>query len=106
MTGMEKHLLLRDLDVPNIRELDVYLANDGYAAWKKAVTSMKGEEVLATVKDSGITRIRSSRAPPCAPTRLDRIWLTSTFAASSPSPVKSSRKRSRMPMPTGCWAPI
>ena len=54
MTGMEKHLLLRDLDVPNIRELDVYLANDGYAAWKKAVTSMKGEEVLAAVKDSGL----------------------------------------------------
>ena len=54
MTGMEKHLLLRDLDVPNIRELAVYMANDGYAAWKKAVTSMKGEEVLAAVKDSGL----------------------------------------------------
>ncbi len=51
---MEKHLLLRDLDVPNIREIDVYMANDGYAAWKKALTTMKGEEVLGAVKDSGL----------------------------------------------------
>ena len=53
-TPMERHLLLRDEDIPTIRELDVYLQHDGYAAWKKAVTSMKGEEVLGVVKDSGL----------------------------------------------------
>jgi len=53
-TTLEKHILLRDEDIPNIREIDVYSANDGYVAWKKAVTSMKGEEVIQVVKDSGL----------------------------------------------------
>ena len=51
---MDKHVLLRDLDVPNIRELAVYEANDGYAAWRKALTAMKPEEVVAVVKDAGL----------------------------------------------------
>ncbi|MBX7214484.1 MAG: NADH-quinone oxidoreductase subunit NuoF [Thermoflexales bacterium] len=51
---MAKHLLLRDLDIPNIREIEVYQANDGYAAWHKAVTTMKGEDVLGIVKDAGL----------------------------------------------------
>jgi NADH-quinone oxidoreductase subunit F len=51
---MDKHVLLRDLDVPNIRELAVYQANDGYAAWHKALGSMKPEEVMGVVKDSGL----------------------------------------------------
>src|SRR5512138_466455 len=51
---MDKHVLLRDLDVPNIRELAVYEANEGYAAWRKAVGGMKPEEVMGVVKDSGL----------------------------------------------------
>ena len=51
---LEKHVLMRDIDVLNIREYDVYVANDGYGAWKKALTSMKPEEVIATVKDAGL----------------------------------------------------
>ncbi len=51
---MERHVLLRDIDVPNIREIDVYLANDGYAAWKKALTTMKPDDVISVVKDSGL----------------------------------------------------
>ena len=46
---LEKQVLMRDLDVPNIREIDVYLANDGYAAWKKALTEMKPDEVINIV---------------------------------------------------------
>lgn len=53
-TTLEKHILLRDEDIPNIREIDVYSANDGYVAWKKAITSMKGDEVIQVVKDSGL----------------------------------------------------
>ncbi|MCX6017836.1 MAG: NADH-quinone oxidoreductase subunit NuoF [Chloroflexi bacterium] len=53
-TPMDKHVLLRDEDVQDIRELAVYQANEGYAGWKKAVTSMKGEEVIGVVKDSGL----------------------------------------------------
>jgi len=51
---MEKHVLLRDLDIPNIREIDIYQANEGYAAWRKALTGMKPEEVMGVVKDSGL----------------------------------------------------
>lgn len=51
---MERHVLLRDVDVPDIREYDVYVANDGYAAWKKALTTMKPDEVINAVKDSGL----------------------------------------------------
>ncbi|NJM41127.1 MAG: NADH-quinone oxidoreductase subunit NuoF [Anaerolineae bacterium] len=53
-TTLEKHVLLRDEDIPNIREIDVYTANEGYAAWKKAVTTMKPDEVIGVVKDSGL----------------------------------------------------
>jgi NADH-quinone oxidoreductase subunit F len=54
---MEKHVLLRDLDIPNIAELDVYQANEGYAAWRKALGDqggMKPGDVVQVVKDSGL----------------------------------------------------
>jgi len=51
---MDKHVLLRDLDIPNIRELAVYEANEGYAAWRKALASMKPDEVITVVKDAGL----------------------------------------------------
>jgi NADH-quinone oxidoreductase subunit F len=51
---MDRHVLLRDVDVPDIREYDVYVANGGYEAWKKALTSMKPDEVIGVVKDSGL----------------------------------------------------
>jgi NADH-quinone oxidoreductase subunit F len=53
-TPLEKHILLRDEDIANIHEIDIYTANDGYAAWKKAVTTMQGAEVTQVVKDSGL----------------------------------------------------
>ena len=53
-TSMDKHVLMRDMDIPGIAGLAVYSAHEGYAAWKKAVTSMKGEEVIGVVKDSGL----------------------------------------------------
>jgi NADH-quinone oxidoreductase subunit F len=51
---MDKHVLLRDLDIPNIRELAVYEASEGYAAWRKALASMKPDEVISVVKDAGL----------------------------------------------------
>ena len=51
---MDRHVLLRDIDVPDIRDYEVYVASDGYGAWKKALTTMKPEEVIAIVKDSGL----------------------------------------------------
>lgn len=51
---MSQYILLRHREIPNLRELDVYLANGGFSAFKKAVTTMKPEEVLQVVMDSGL----------------------------------------------------
>ena len=51
---MAERILLRHLDVPDIRKLDVYVENGGYEAAKKALTTLKPEEVTAQVKDSNL----------------------------------------------------
>ena len=48
------HLLLRHRDIPDIGKLDVYQKNGGFEAFKKAVTSMKPQEVIEAVKNSGL----------------------------------------------------
>jgi len=48
------HILLRHRDIPNLHELDVYLKHGGFAAFKKAVTTMKPEEVVEEVFKSGL----------------------------------------------------
>lgn len=50
---LEKHVLLRHRDVENIGDIDVYLANDGYEALKKAV-KMEPGEVTDVVKAAGL----------------------------------------------------
>jgi NADH-quinone oxidoreductase subunit F len=47
------NILFRELEVPNIREFDVYRANDGYKALEKAL-SMKPSEVIDIVKASNL----------------------------------------------------
>jgi NADH-quinone oxidoreductase subunit F len=47
-------ILLRHRDIPNINQIDVYKKNDGFQAFKKAVTKMKPEEVTNLVKASGL----------------------------------------------------
>lgn len=51
---LEKHVLLRHRDVANIHQIDVYLANDGYAALKKAFQDLTPEEVMDEVKTAGL----------------------------------------------------
>lgn len=51
---LEKHVLLRHRDVENIRDIDVYMANDGYKALKRALTELKPDEVMNEVKVSGL----------------------------------------------------
>ncbi len=46
------HTLLRHRDIPNIHQLDIYRKNGGFAAFKKAVTEMKPEDVTDVVKAS------------------------------------------------------
>ena len=49
-----EHILLRHRDIPDLDNLVVYQKHGGFAAFKKAVTSMTTEEVTAEVKTSGL----------------------------------------------------
>ncbi len=48
------HLILRDLDIPDIARLDVYEKHGGYQAFRKAVKEMTPEQVVDVVKASGL----------------------------------------------------
>ncbi|MEO8210312.1 MAG: NADH-quinone oxidoreductase subunit F, partial [bacterium] len=48
---MEK-IILRD--IPDLDKIDVYIANGGYKALKKAVTEMTHEQIVDEVKKSGL----------------------------------------------------
>jgi NADH-quinone oxidoreductase subunit F len=49
---MQEHLLLRDLDVPDIRQLDVYVAQGGYAALNRVVERGQPDAVIQAVSRS------------------------------------------------------
>ncbi len=51
---MTQHYLLRNRDVQDIDQFDVYEANGGYAAMKQAFETFKPEELVAMVKKSGL----------------------------------------------------
>ena len=51
---MTQRILLRDLDIPDIGKLDVYVKHGGYDALRKALTTMKPEQVIDVVKASGL----------------------------------------------------
>ncbi len=51
---MTQHILLRELDIPDIGQFDVYVANGGFEAYRKAVTTMQPVEVIAEVKASNL----------------------------------------------------
>ena len=51
---MAEKVLLRHLDTPDIRKLDVYLARGGYKAARTALTTLKPEEVTEQVRASNL----------------------------------------------------
>ena len=51
---MSEYVLLRHRDIPNLDRLEVYLANGGFEAFRKVVTSMQPAEVVSEVKNSGL----------------------------------------------------
>lgn len=51
---LEEHVLLRHRDIPDIVNIDVYLAHDGYEGLKKAIQTMQPGEVTDIVKASGL----------------------------------------------------
>ncbi len=48
------HILLRELDIPNIKDIDVYLAHEGYQGLRKAIAEHTPDEVIDIVKASGL----------------------------------------------------
>ncbi len=48
------HLILQDLDIPDIDKVDVYEKHGGYQAFRKAVKEMTPEQVTDVVKASGL----------------------------------------------------
>ena len=51
---MVQRILLRDLDIPDIGQLEVYIKHGGYGALRQALTAMKPEQVIDVVKASGL----------------------------------------------------
>src|SRR5437870_7770120 len=51
---MAEKVLLRHLDIPDIRKLDVYLAHGGYKAARTALMTLKPEEVTEQVRASNL----------------------------------------------------
>ncbi len=51
---LKEDVVLRHRDVPNIADIDVYLANDGYEGLKKALTTMEPGQVTEIVKAAGL----------------------------------------------------
>jgi NADH-quinone oxidoreductase subunit F len=51
---LEKYVLLRQRDVENIHEIEVYLANGGYEALKRALKKMRPDAVTQEVRNSGL----------------------------------------------------
>jgi NADH-quinone oxidoreductase subunit F len=50
----DEYLLLRHRDIPDLHKLDVYRQHGGYAAFKKAVTTMTPQQVIDEIKASGL----------------------------------------------------
>ena len=51
---MSELILLRHREIPGINQLKTYIANGGFETWKKVVTTLKPDEVVNEVKNSGL----------------------------------------------------
>ncbi len=51
---MDEHILLRELDIPDIHKIDVYMQHDGYAGLKKAIADYQPGEVTQLVRDANL----------------------------------------------------
>ena len=49
-----EHILLRHREIPDISNLNAYQKNDGFSAFKNAVTKMTPAQVIDVVKNSGL----------------------------------------------------
>src|SRR5216683_5086495 len=49
-----ERILTRWLDIPDLRKLDVYLANSGYKAARKAFFEMSTDDIINEIKNSNL----------------------------------------------------
>lgn len=54
MPYLTEHIVMRELDVPDIGDFDVYLKHGGYEAFRTALKEMTPAQVIQIVKDSGL----------------------------------------------------
>ncbi|HMP39920.1 MAG TPA: NADH-quinone oxidoreductase subunit NuoF [Roseiflexaceae bacterium] len=54
MPPLTEHIVLRDLDVPNIGDQEVYIQNGGYEALRIALKEKTPADVMTMVKDAGL----------------------------------------------------
>jgi NADH-quinone oxidoreductase subunit F len=54
MSPLAGHIVLRDLDIEDIADFEVYLRHDGYETLRIAVTERTPADIVQTVKDSGL----------------------------------------------------
>lgn len=54
MPPLTEHIVLRDLDIPNIHDFDVYIQHGGYDALRMAVTEKTPADIMTMVKDAGL----------------------------------------------------
>jgi NADH-quinone oxidoreductase subunit F len=54
MAPLSEHVVLRDLDIPNIADFEVYLQHGGYEALRVAVKEKTPNDVIDTVKAAGL----------------------------------------------------
>ena len=54
MPQLTEHVVLRDLDIPNIADLDTYIQHGGFEALRTAVTEKTPTDIITLVKDAGL----------------------------------------------------
>ena len=54
MPPLTEHVVLRDLDIPNIADFSVYIQNGGYEALRTAVTEKTPNDIVEQVKAAGL----------------------------------------------------
>ena len=51
---MSEFILLRHRDIPGLNQLKTYIANGGFETWKKVVTTLRPDDVVTEVRNSGL----------------------------------------------------
>lgn len=54
MPPITEHIVLRDNDVPNIADIDVYIKHEGYEALRIAITEKTPADITNVVKEAGL----------------------------------------------------